>query len=96
MHSYDGDSVCFDNSRLNVVQTEFFPNGAFNMRTFRFVMEGSSTESQQQTLMCILHLDPVDEISQEQADDCSCHTQTECERSNNILRGKFGLEPNLN
>ena len=86
MHSFAGDSVCFDNSRLNVIQTDFFPNASFEMRTFRFNTGGSSTEAQQQTVMCSLHLDPVNDITQEQANNCSCYTRSECEQSH-LLRG---------
>ena len=81
MHSFADDSVCFDSARLNVVQTEFFPNVSFNMRTFRFNIGDSPTESQQQSVICSLHLDPVNEISEEQAEACSCHTQSECEET---------------
>lgn len=86
MHSFASDSVCFDRSRLNVVQTEFSPNASFNMRTFRFNVDGSATESQQQTVFCSLHLDAIANISQDQASDCSCYTQTECEQRHH-LRG---------
>ena len=79
MHSFANESICFDSARLNVVQTEFSPNASFNMRTFRFTNDGSATESQEQTVICSLHLDPVNEISQEQASECSCYTQSECE-----------------
>ena len=82
IHSYDNDEVCFDNSRLNVAQTEFFPNAAFSMRTFRFNIAGSqANEEQQQTLSCNLRLNPVNAITQDQAADCSCHTESECDRT---------------
>ena len=56
IHSFENDSACFDNSRLNVAQTEFFPNAAFDMRTFRFMIDGQETESQQQTILCrVIH-----------------------------------------
>lgn len=86
MHSFVSDSICFDNVRLNVVQTEFYPNASFNMRTFRFNIDGSATKSQEQIVMCSIHLDPVNEISQEQPIECSCYTQTECEERDH-LRG---------
>ena len=86
MHSFARDAVCFDNGRLNVVQTDFFPNASFEMRTFRFNTGGSSTEAQQQTVICNLHLDDVNDLIQQQANDCSCYTQTECEQNQN-LRG---------
>ena len=66
-------------SRLNVVQTEFGQNVSFEMRTFRFIIAGSSdTEAQNQTIACNLHLEPVDDVSSTQPDDCSCHTEADC------------------
>ena len=55
------------------------------MRTFRFTSEGtSSSDPQQQTIDCDLHLEPSANIVQEQAADCSCHTQEDCQgRSRN-------------
>lgn len=64
---------------MNVVQTEFGQNVSFEMRTFRFIIAGSSaTEAQDQTIDCNLHLEPVDDVSSTQPDDCSCHTETDC------------------
>ena len=89
MHSFDEDSVCFDHARLNVVQTEFFPNAAFDYRTFRFNYDGAeASESQQQTIMCSLHLDPVSEVSEEQANACSCYTRNDCESIPSVLEGE--------
>lgn len=88
MHSFAGDSVCFDSRRLNVVQTEFSPNASFNMRTFRFNVGGPATEAQQQSVICSLHLNPVNDITQEQAGACSCYTQSECEERHH-LRGMY-------
>ena len=85
MHSFGSDSVCFDSSRLLVAQTEFFPNISFNMRTLRFNVGGSAAESQQQTVMCSIHLDPLADFSQEQADECSCFTQSDCEERHHLL-----------
>ena len=90
MHDFVDDSVCFDSARLNVVQTEFSPNAVFTMRTFRFNIGGPATESQQQSVICSLHLDPVNEISRGQASECSCYTQTECEERSH-LRGLVKL-----
>ena len=59
------------------MQTVFGANIGFSMRTFHFKTERSSIE-QQQTLACNLHLDPVDEVSSTQADDCSCYSEDEC------------------
>ena len=91
MHSFADDSVCFDSARLNVVQTEFSPNAVFTTRTFRFNIGGPATESQQQSVICSLHLDPLNEISQEQKGACSCHTKTECEETaaESHLRGSL-------
>ena len=81
IHSFDGNSVCFDRTRLNVVQTEYFPDASINMRTFKFNIGGSVAESQQQTVICSLHLDPVTAINQEQANECTCYSQSECEET---------------
>ena len=65
--------------RLNVVQTEFGQNVSFEMRTLRFIIAVSSaTEAQDQTIDCNLHLEPVDDVSSTQPDDCSCHTEADC------------------
>ena len=50
------------------------------MRTFRFNIAGTDDSSvvQQQTVNCSLHLEPVANISQDQAADCSCHTADDC------------------
>ena len=51
IHSFD-DNLCFDNGRLDVVQTQFTPNTVFTMRTFRFNIDGTDDANsvQQQTL----------------------------------------------
>ena len=65
--------------RLNVVQTEFRENVSFEMRTFRFITTGSSaTVAQDQTVSCNLHLEPVNDVSSSQPDDCLCHTEADC------------------
>ena len=65
--------------RLNVVQTEFGQNVSFQMRTFRFITAGSSSsEAQNQTIACNLHLDPIVDVTSDQPDDCSCHTEADC------------------
>ena len=65
--------------RLNVVQTEFGQNVSFQMRTFRFITAGSSSsEAQNQTIECNLHLDPIADVTSDQPDDCSCHTEDAC------------------
>ena len=45
IHSF-GDDVCFDNSRLKVVQTEFGSIVGFDMRTFRFITNQAVTNAQ--------------------------------------------------
>ena len=65
---------------MNVVQTEFGQNVSFDMRTFRFIVAGSSaTEAQDQTIACNLHLEPIGEITSTQPEDCSCHTESICQ-----------------
>ena len=65
--------------RLNVVQTEFGQNVSFDMRTFRFITtDSSSTEAQDQTIACDLHLEPANDVASTQPNDCSCHTEAEC------------------
>ena len=79
IHSF-GDETCFDYSRLRVAQTEFGSSVAFNMRTFRFVTSTSSADvAQEQTVSCMLHLNPSDATTDEtQAADCTCHTEDDC------------------
>ena len=62
----------------------YFWFSKFN-RTFRFIIDGSeATDAQQQTVSCILHLNPADDtVDSSQADDCDCYTQDECENSAN-------------
>ena len=76
-HSFGGD-VCFDNSILNMVQTSFGKDIGFSFRTFRFTGADQASGDQEQTVSCELHLDPVDNIVQEQADACICYNQAEC------------------
>ena len=67
--------------RLKVKQVQFGETVAFSMRTFRF-MSGESTTEQQQTINCSLHLEPRENISEDQAPDCSCYTKEECQSKN--------------
>ena len=79
IHSFNNNDVCFDAGRLNVVQTQFQPDTVVDMRTFRF--RGSAISSnavQTQTIECILHLDPIANLIEAQAADCTCHTNEEC------------------
>ena len=75
-HSFLND-VCFDVSRLNFQQTSFGQEIGFSMRTFRF-KTGESSDAQEQTVICDLHLESSQEIVEEQALDCSCYTEEEC------------------
>ena len=79
-HQYKDNTLCFDD-RVNFVQTQFTPNVAFTMRTFRFNVAGSgdATAVQGQTIACSLHLDATSNISQDQAPVCDCHTQSDCQ-----------------
>ena len=66
--------------RLNVEQTVFGETIAFKMRTFRFTSGGTqSAVPQQQTIDCDLHLEPSSAIVQEQAADCTCYSQEQCQ-----------------
>ena len=66
--------------RLNVEQTMFGETIEFKMRTFRFTSGGTqSADPQQQTIDCDLHLEPTATIVQEQAADCTCYTQEQCQ-----------------
>ena len=49
------------------------------MRTFRFMAGDSATDEQEQTISCDLHLGPSDAIVEEQAADCTCHTEAQCD-----------------
>ena len=62
-----------------MVQTQFGQNVSFDMRTFRFITtDSSATEAQDQLFTCNLYLEPVDEITSIQPEDCSCHTEADC------------------
>ena len=64
--------------RLNVIQTIFGETVAFSMRTFRFTSGGSVDNEQQQTIECNIHLEPIADITQDQAADCTCFTEDDC------------------
>ena len=64
---------------MNVIQTEFGQNVSFEMRTFRFITTGSSaSEEQNQIIACDLHLEPLEDVSSTQPEDCLCHTEADC------------------
>ena len=63
-----------------MLQTAFGENVEFSMRTFRFTSVGSvNAEEQEQTMECDLYLEPIDDISDGQAADCTCYSQEECD-----------------
>ena len=47
------------------------------VQTFRFMDDQPSNE-QTQTISCELHLDPSDEVIEEQAAKCTCYNESEC------------------
>ena len=57
------------------------------MRTFRFMTGETTTEGQQQTISCDLHLKASDDIQQEQAADCTCYTEQECTQPDGKYNG---------
>ena len=59
-----------------MVQTLFGKNIAFSVRTFRFA--GSQDDDQEQTITCQLHLEPVADVPEEQASDCTCFNEHDC------------------
>jgi len=61
-----------------VVQTDFGKDIAFSVRTFRFTDGESSTDDQNQTVACELHLEPAADVPAEQAADCTCYSVEEC------------------
>ena len=69
IHSFsENNAVCFDNSRLNVIQTGFGSDISFSMRTFRFIVEGASpSDAQAQTIHCDLHLEANESVPENQA-----------------------------
>ena len=89
IHSFgknaDGDAeTCFDQTRLKVSQTTFAPNATWEMRTFKFNTDGGSPDKQLQTVDCLIHLDPIAELSEDQRDDCQCYTESQCSKYTRI------------
>ena len=60
-----------------MVQTAFGKDIAFSVRTFRFT-DGQSTDVQNQTVTCEMHLEPAADVPAEQAADCTCYSVEEC------------------
>ena len=57
-------------------------------------MTNDSSDAQQQTVSCILHLDPADDSGdQSQADDCDCYNQEECENAPNQVSTNYRYNP---
>ena len=55
------------------------------MRTFRFKTDEAATDAQEQTVTCGLHLEPSEDIVEEQATDCACFTEDACQESQSTL-----------
>ena len=79
---YDKSSKQKSHQRLKVQQTLFGQSVGFSIRTFRFLGAGSSSDAQQQTITCDLHLESISDVAEEQADNCSCYTQEQCDGYN--------------
>ena len=64
------------------MQSSWSPNLVFDFRSFRFTTDGTSGDSefQNQNVNCSLHLIPADQITEEQAKECSCQSKTHCEQ----------------
>ena len=70
-----------------MVQTEFGENIGFSMRTFRFIVAGTQTEAQQQTISCHLYLEPATDVTPiDQPADCSCYSEAQCSLPGRGLR----------
>ena len=78
-------------------QTLFGKDIAFSVRTFRFT-SGQSLDDQNQTISCELHLEPVDEVAEEQAADCTCYDEEECagETDESVLELMITIDDNYN
>ena len=61
-----------------MIQTAFGKDIGFSLRTFRFTDGQSSSSAQEQTISCELHLEPVANVPEEQAADCTCFTASDC------------------
>ena len=59
-----------------MVQTLFGKHISFSARTFRFA--GGQDEDQEQTITCQLHLEPVGDVPEEQASECTCFNEQDC------------------
>ena len=59
-----------------MVQTLFGKDISFSVRTFRFA--GGHDGDQEQTITCQLHLEPVGDVPEEQASECTCFNEHDC------------------
>ena len=55
-------------------------------------MSDQPSIDQNQTISCELHLDPSDGASEEQAADCTCHSESECTGYFLVWRSNFDLD----
>ena len=76
-HSFEGD-VCFDNFILNMNQRSFGKDIEFSFRTFRFTGGNQTSDDQEQTISCELHLEPAADVPHEQASGCTCSDVEDC------------------
>ena len=83
IHSFDDNEPCFQQG-ISVSQTSWSPNLEFSFRSFRFTTDGTDGDSeiQNQNVACSLHLIPANQLAEEQAPDCSCHTEDHCASQN--------------
>ena len=64
-------------------------------RTFRFISDDNSPDEQEQTVRCIIHLNPFNDTDDEsQASDCNCYTQEECENPPAPVSNNYRFDPN--
>ena len=79
IHSFEDNEPCFEKG-ISVVQSSWSPNLVFDFRSFRFTTDGTSgdSETQNQNVNCALHVIPADQVTEEQAKECSCQSETHC------------------
>ena len=77
--------LCIICQRLKAEQTLFGQTIGLRMRTFRFMSDEAASEDQHQTVACELHLEPTEDIVEEQAANCSCYTEDDCRGKSFIL-----------
>lgn len=79
IHSFEDNEPCFEEA-IKVVQSSWSPNLVFDFRSFRFTTDGTSgdSETQNQNVNCALHIIPADQVTEEQAKECSCQSEADC------------------